>query len=488
MIVTNKRILVLVVCTLFFQSLLSQSPCLPEGISITSQQQIDSFPLNYPNCSEIEGTVIIEGEDITSLEGLSQIEKIVEELKIFNSHQLTNLNGLNNLKYLGHFQIFHNNNLVNLDGLDSLLTIGGFLAIVGNPDLANIDALDNLTFIGHAARISENPSLTHISMNSLLSNGTNGTAGPYFEIAHNGNLINLDGLNNLRVAHNLYIVFNPSLKEISGLMNLDTIHDALDISANDSLLIVSGINKLKAIIDGPPEVALNFRLNPNLMSIEGLDSLNLIEGGCTIEKNYSLLSLEGLGKLQKITDLLDINHNTSLKNFSELESLQSVKEIHIGGNDSITDIYGLSNVSADTLEFLKIMGNLKLSDCAVESFCDYLTEYDGISWISNNGLGCNSADEIIEGCGSDRVDNPLGSLKLSIYPNPTRKGSVTIKLDHFESNLTVKIYNTHCQQVYLQKVTSQKTQVDLNLLRPGLYLIVVEENERPISKSKFTLI
>ena len=33
--------------------------CLPGGITFTTQAQIDSFPINYPGCSEIEGFVEI---------------------------------------------------------------------------------------------------------------------------------------------------------------------------------------------------------------------------------------------------------------------------------------------------------------------------------------------------------------------------------------------------------------------------------------------
>ena len=50
-------------------------PCLPEGITFTTQAQIDSFQINYPNCTEIEGDVIISGY-ITNLYGLSVLTSI----------------------------------------------------------------------------------------------------------------------------------------------------------------------------------------------------------------------------------------------------------------------------------------------------------------------------------------------------------------------------------------------------------------------------
>lgn len=55
-------------------------PCLPEGITFNTQEQIDNFQINYPNCTEIEGGVLIEGTDITNLNGLSVITSIGDYL------------------------------------------------------------------------------------------------------------------------------------------------------------------------------------------------------------------------------------------------------------------------------------------------------------------------------------------------------------------------------------------------------------------------
>jgi hypothetical protein len=46
-------------------------PCLQQGITFYSQQQIDSFQINFPACTEIEGDVTIDDgfpvNNITSL-------------------------------------------------------------------------------------------------------------------------------------------------------------------------------------------------------------------------------------------------------------------------------------------------------------------------------------------------------------------------------------------------------------------------------------
>lgn len=57
---------------IFCSSLFSQ-PCLPEGITFSTQEQIDNFQEDYPGCTVIEGGVLIEGTDITNLDGLDVI-------------------------------------------------------------------------------------------------------------------------------------------------------------------------------------------------------------------------------------------------------------------------------------------------------------------------------------------------------------------------------------------------------------------------------
>lgn len=56
-------------------SLYSQ-PCLFEGITFSTQEQIDNFQTNYPGCTEIGGGVLIQGNDITNLDGLDVITSI----------------------------------------------------------------------------------------------------------------------------------------------------------------------------------------------------------------------------------------------------------------------------------------------------------------------------------------------------------------------------------------------------------------------------
>ncbi len=73
-------IFVLIFCQI---TVLSQS-CLPDGITFSTQAEIDSFQNNYPNCTEVDGDITIGeyGSDITNLNGLNVLTAIGGNLKI----------------------------------------------------------------------------------------------------------------------------------------------------------------------------------------------------------------------------------------------------------------------------------------------------------------------------------------------------------------------------------------------------------------------
>ena len=70
-----KKSLLLLISVLYIQLSVTSQPY-PESRYITSQVQIDSFQIKYPNCTEIEGEVIIAGEYSTNLNGLIVLTSI----------------------------------------------------------------------------------------------------------------------------------------------------------------------------------------------------------------------------------------------------------------------------------------------------------------------------------------------------------------------------------------------------------------------------
>jgi hypothetical protein len=119
--------------------------CVPDGITFSSQSDIDEFPSTYYYCTEIVGDVVIRGSDINNINGLSQITSIGGSLSIYGNDILTNLAGLGNLTSIG-----------------GSLKIGDSTALgtFGNPALTNLMDLNEELFIDSNLFIANNINLS----------------------------------------------------------------------------------------------------------------------------------------------------------------------------------------------------------------------------------------------------------------------------------------------------------------------------------------
>lgn len=359
-----KKLLFVIAVILPVYTVIGQQPCLPNGITFTTQTSIDNFTVNYGNCTHIGGTVSIDGDDytITNLNGLSAIISIDGSLLIKET-DLVNLSGLNNLTTVtnGLHIGDHNNKLISLAGLDSLTNIGGDLRIEYNSNLENLEGLQNLNAVGQSLIIKSNDSLKNLHGLSGLN-----SVGVYLEVTFNDVLEVLDGLNQLTsVGSGITIQFNSSLKTFDAMANLTTIGDDLRFSSNKQL-----------------------------QRIDGLESLTELTGELTVFSNDSLASIAGFENLAYIEDL-NISNNEALRNLDE--------------------IAGIINIDGD----LTLKGNDLLSSCAVKSICEYLSNPNGAIDIQENKVGCNTVAQVENAClevGTDEFDF---NKEFSVYPNPS---------------------------------------------------------------------
>jgi hypothetical protein len=181
-----KNFYALIVALFLINGAMAQSDkpclsCLPQGIHFRLQAQIDSFAINYPNCTEIEGYVLIGGtwEDttnISNLNGLSVLTSIGGNLNIGAwdipfPYNLTSLSGLNNVISIGGWlEISGSQNLTNLMGLEGINSIEGRLVIWANSILTTLTGINNIN-AGSIIDlyISENPSLSTCEIESICS-------------------------------------------------------------------------------------------------------------------------------------------------------------------------------------------------------------------------------------------------------------------------------------------------------------------------------
>ena len=367
----------------------------PGDITFTTQAEIDAFPTDYPGCTEILGNVTIDdggSENITNLNGLSQLSSVGGNLTIQNNSSLTSLTGLDALNSVeGNFYIDNNATLISLTGLEAISYIGGiYTQISNNAALTSLTGLSGLTSLEEYLFISNNDALTSLTgLNALTF------IGGVFSINENPALSSLTGLDALNsIGQHLTIFDNAVLTDLSGLDALTSIGGHLIISNNDALTNLTGLNALNSIGE-------NFGIffNATLTSLTGLDALTSIGNFTNIFDNAALESLTGLNALTSIGGGLDIGNNPALTNLMGLGSLTSSGgDINIFNNASLISLTGLENINPTTITDLTIQSSNQLSLCDVQSICDYLAIPSNPATISGNATGCATRAEIEAAC------------------------------------------------------------------------------------------
>lgn len=304
-------------------------------VHLYTQEQVNNFGANH--YTSVDGEIDISGNTINSLASLSDLIMANGILNI-NNTQLTSLNGLNNLRYVGGmFDIYNNPLLLNFNGLNNLEKVNNSFSIRNNASLINCNGLNNLKYI---------------------SNGGD------FSIENNNNLENLSGLDNLKgVSFSLHISYNSKLTSISALSNLEIINIEIYINDNPLLQSLNGLEKIKKV------ERLYIINNQALTNLNGLNNIESVGWVIKIDSNNNLTSLNGL---EKVTTLALTGEITSY--------------LEITGNSNLTSLIGLQNLSimGGSNRNLKIINNTNLSGfCPLKTLLTNNQNFNSFN-ISNN--------------------------------------------------------------------------------------------------------
>jgi len=294
-------------------------------------------------------------------------------LRIWNNPLLTNLEGLDNLSSIdGNLGIDLNETLVSLEGLDNLNSVGGGLYIFQNFTLNNIENLIALNSIGGGLYIGSNA------------------------------LTNLTGLDNIEsLGGDLSIGGSQHLESLSGLENIVSISGKLSIGENELLTNLDALSKLTTVGGG---IVINF--NDNITSLNGLHNIQSMDGNLFIAENDLLNDISALHNITTVNGVLNIANNNALENLTGLENITAINGyLCIKGNHNLENIEGIQNIDATTIESqkqyrrdLEILYNNNLSQCAVQSVCDFLDLEGKTVLIKSNNEDCNSVQEVKEQC------------------------------------------------------------------------------------------
>lgn len=261
----------------------ANAQCPPPGdVQFSSQGEVNQFLIDYPNCNQIQGRLIIQGADVTDLS------------------PLTNLTTVNDL-------IIQNTGLVNLSGLENITTIDETLRISDNSFITTFEALNQVSQVGNLD-LNSNPAVV--------------------------NLVGLNGLTEV-TSGRVQINWNNSLQSIAGLENLTSIYGHFELKVNPLLTDVSGLSNLSSV------GGLTLMLNNSLQNVEGLSELTELTGqaGLIITMNSALSSLEGfLGLTSLGNKSLQVKNNASLTSLYGLDNIDaaSISNLYIQSSQQLS--------------------------------------------------------------------------------------------------------------------------------------------------------
>lgn len=173
------KIIYLLLLCFITTPLVTAAQCPSGSVSFRSQSDMDAFKINYPNCTAINGSVIIG--DVENMSGLSNLISISGNFEVnFNHYLLRNLDGMENLTYIGGtLSMYHALGVNNVQGLKNLKSVNKIFIFYSG--LSNFKGLENITSLPGGLSIDE----TSISSLSGLENVVN---SKYFYIRRNNNL------------------------------------------------------------------------------------------------------------------------------------------------------------------------------------------------------------------------------------------------------------------------------------------------------------
>ncbi len=436
-----KKLILIIVLAFFIQSTLSSQSCLPDGITFTTQTEIDNFQTNYPNCNEIEGDMTINGNDITSLNGLSFLTSIGGDLFIHGNNVLPSLTGLENLTSISSdLWIFNNTILSGLGGLNNIDAESiTNIYIRYNPLLSYCDILsicDYLTSPNGTVTISNNYSGCNTEEEIL--------AACEIQCPVDFTFITQAQIDNFQTNY-------PNCTEIEGFMTI----------SGEGITNLNGLSVITSV-GGNLNIGYYSNHNANLTDLTGLNNVTSIGGNLWIYANSVLTNLTGLNNLTSIGGDLRIRFNSVLSGLA-----------------------GLDNIEAETIANIYISDNPLLQYCDVQSICDYLLSPNGAVYFSSNAVGCNSEEEVLTACDYPCPVNITFNGQSQIdffqtnYPDCTEiEGDLTIDGDNITSLIGLSVLTSIGGDLIINETDSMTSLTGLEgLTFIGGDLTIVNNNE-----------
>lgn len=340
-------------------------------VSSLSDSDMSAFtPLKHVN-----GHLSIQNPNITSLDGLCNLEMVSGDLVLSRSG-IKHLDALNKLKTVNSIMLDLMPDLFDINGFNSLQIIKNRLQISHNPKLTVINGFNSVTSITSSLQIKNNPQLATIAGLNSLQEITQGS----LMINDNKAIKHIYGFNSLKsLGDALEVNRCTQLNDFGFLSKLENVANILisDTGLTDGsplrkvfehqpifpgcIKIVSNNLKSVTFLRGLKSVGSSFYLHQNkLTNLEGLEALDSVGASFSLAANQ-LNDISQLASLDSINGILSLTNNrlTSLHGLENLRRLKTARwsgewlTIKLYGNKqqdgrySLTDISALSNITTD---------------------------------------------------------------------------------------------------------------------------------------------
>ena len=418
-------------------------------------------------------------DSLTSIDGIS-LNTHMRTVHIGNENLQGPLSNLNSMESIDRFYFRGGNFIQTLPMLSSLREIGT-LDLYYLPELEDLTALENVEIFKEA-------NLENLDLISFegIKFAPDSTQNQRLDISRLALIEDCKGLEELEFMRQVRISECPSLKSLKGLESLKVVGNRLQLFGLPLLEDLNGLNALRKVHD----LYIQFS---GIKSLEGLEALEEID---------AYLELETLPQLKNIDAL------KNLKTFGQdpvrgeigsdsLGQEYRVTEIYLKNNDALESIFPLANLDAK-ITILHITNNPSLATCSIAPICKKISTpisqiaFLAFPWtipsalIENNYPGCNSINEVLSTCESNKVlvfldsneDNlrdaneiglPIGKLKVN--------DAYEVLSNHSNGNFHMYDWNENDQVEYIAeenwKITGpsnlyQLTDDNLNKIEIGI--------------------
>lgn len=416
--------------------------CPTNGISISSEADLESYKSQYPNCTDLVGNITVDGS-LSDLRGLEKIKTVQGTINI-SSNSLSDLSDLSGLENItSALKINNCSALTSLAGLEKLNVVSGSIELSNLEILASLDGLKNVQSIGGKLNIENCNALESLAGLDNLSE-----VGSDFIIASNSKLTSLAGLEAVDdIKGKMRIDGNPVLTSIQELSNLDLV-GSLDITNNQSLSDCA-VQSICNLIDGDLSIPTNISGNAS-----GCESLNALNTACAPAELPTQFSIQILDAFDKPVEGISLSANDG---------------------DGQTTLLGTSDPDG--------LFNIELPNASIPSLDNLVLEYEQPSNSRISGVSVLDLIRIQNHIiGTNRITDPY----LLIAADANRNGTVSVtdliiitnaiigKRSDFGDGKIIEIVNedcnndnSNCSSTALTKNPGNQNQIKLRAIRIG---------------------